>query len=183
MTNRRERIGVAADELAFALRHELVDLAVGQAPHELLVLLQPLRGELAHDQVPVVAVRRRVHRRDLVTERELVAVLIDQFADVGPTRQRHGETREGPGHGVARREGVGVVVDRACLVVPGDHVDVLLRLAAYRALGAEPVEVGIRVVDQLVAAEEVDGVVVGDGLGHVFPLGDGWSVTNVAARW
>ena len=39
-----ERVGVVADELALAARDELVDLAVGEPPHELLVLLQPLRA-------------------------------------------------------------------------------------------------------------------------------------------
>ena len=161
---------------------ELVDLAVGESPHELLVLLQPLGRELAHDQVPVIAVDGRIHRGELVAERQFVAVLVDQLAHVVVAVQRNGKSRERPRHRVARREGVGVGVHGARLVVPGDHVDALLRFAAYRALGSQPVEVRVRVVDELVATEEVDGVVVDDGVGHAVPLDGVLSVTKAATR-
>ena len=39
-----ERLGVGGDELTPPLAEELVELLVGQPPHELLVLLQPLRA-------------------------------------------------------------------------------------------------------------------------------------------
>ena len=90
----RERVGVVADELALAPCDELVDLAVGQPPYEVLVLLQPLRRELAHEQVPVVTVLGRVHRDDLVAEGQLVAVLLNQLADVVATLERNGKARE-----------------------------------------------------------------------------------------
>ena len=82
------------------------------------------------------------------------------------------KARERPGHRVARGEGVGVGVDGARLVVPGDHVDALLRFPLHRALGAQPVEVRVGVGDQLVAAEEVDGGVVDHrAVGHAVPSG------------
>ena len=55
---------------------------------------------------------------------------------------------------------VGVVVDRDRFVVAGHHHHAVVRLAADRALRAQPVEVRVRVGDELVAAEEVDRVVV-----------------------
>jgi hypothetical protein len=57
-----ERLAVPADELASATVDELVDLAVGEAPHELLVLAQALRRDQAHEQRTVRGVDRRVER-------------------------------------------------------------------------------------------------------------------------
>ena len=64
-----------ANGLAYALmnshspsRDELVDLAVGEPPHELLVLLQPLRRDQPHEQAPVLRVLGRVHGGHLVAE-------------------------------------------------------------------------------------------------------------------
>ncbi len=42
-----ERLRVGLDELTVAGADELVDLAVGQPPHERLVLLEPLRASAA----------------------------------------------------------------------------------------------------------------------------------------
>ena len=42
-----ERLGVGADELAVAVGDELVELLVGEAPHERLVVLEPLRRDAA----------------------------------------------------------------------------------------------------------------------------------------
>ena len=52
--------------------------------------------ELAHDQVPVVAVDGRVHGGDLVAERELVAVLVDQLAHVVAPASGTGKPGNGP---------------------------------------------------------------------------------------
>ena len=139
---------------------ELVDLAVGEPPHELLVLAQPLRRDQAHEQRAVRGVDRRVEREQLVAHRQLVAVLLDERVDV-VALERHGEPGERPGGRVARRERVGVVVDRDRFVVPGHHHHAVVALALHRALRAQPVEVRVRVGDELVAAEEVDRVVVG----------------------
>ena len=154
-----ERLAVAADELAVAALDELVDLAIGQPPHELLVLAQPLRRDQAHEQRAVRGVDRRVEREQLVAHRQRVAVLLDERVDV-VALERHREAGERPGGRVARRERRGVVVDRDRFVVAGHHHHVVVRLAADRALRAQPVEVRVRVGDELVAAEEVDRVVV-----------------------
>ena len=45
----RERLGVGADELAATIGDELVELPVGEPPHERLVVLQPPRREQPHD--------------------------------------------------------------------------------------------------------------------------------------
>ena len=155
-----KRLAVPADELAVAAVDELVDLAVGEPPHELLVLAQALRRDQAHQQRAVRGVDRRVEREQLIAHRQLVAVLLDERADV-VALERHGETGERPGRRVARRERVGVVVHRDRFVVPGHHHHAVVALALYRALRTQPVEVRVRVGDELVAAEEVDRVVVG----------------------
>ena len=160
-----ERVGVPRHELGPVAAHELVDLAVGQPPHEVLVLLEPLRGELAHEQVPVVVVLRRIHGDDLVAERQLGAVLRNQPADVLLPLERDREAGERTRDRVAGRERVGVRVDGEGFVVPGHHVHAVRGLPADRALVAQPVEVGIRIGHGLRAAEEVQGVVV-EGVGH-----------------
>ena len=100
-----ERSGEVADELALAALDELVDLAVGVPPHEVFVLAQPLRRDQPHQQPAVRLVPGVVHDGDLVAEGQLVTVLFDEVADV-VALERHGEARERPGDGVARREGV-----------------------------------------------------------------------------
>ena len=82
-------------------RSRIVDLPVGDPPHEVLVLLQSLRGELPHQQVPVITMLGWVHRDDLVAERELGAALLNQSAHVLLTLEGDGETGERPRHRVA----------------------------------------------------------------------------------
>ena len=53
-----EGLGVGADELAAAVGEELVELLVGEAPHELLVVLQALRRDQPHEQRPLAGVLR-----------------------------------------------------------------------------------------------------------------------------
>ena len=155
----RERARELADELALAVGDELVDLTIGEAPHEVLVLAQTLRRDEAHQQPAVRGVDRRVECRQLVAERQRVAVLVDERADV-VAGERDREPREWPGHRVARREGRGVVEHRDRLLVTGDHHDVVVRFALHRALGAEVLEVGVGVGDERLVAEEVDPVEV-----------------------
>ena len=154
-----EGLGELADELARAVPDELVQLAVGQPPHELLVLLQPLRGDQPHEQPAVRRVHGRVERGELVAHRQLVAVLLDERADV-VAFERHREPRERPGHRRARREGGSVVVHGNRFVVPGHHEDVVMRFARDRALRAQRLEVGIRVGDERRVPKEVDRVEV-----------------------
>ena len=70
----RERLRVRADELAAAVGDELVELLIGEAPHERLVVLEPLRRDQPHEQRPLLRVHRRVHRHHVLVHRELVAV-------------------------------------------------------------------------------------------------------------
>ena len=117
------------DEFALATLDELVDLAVGVPPHEVLVLAQPLRGDQPHQQAAVRLMHRVVHDGDLVAERQLVAVVVDEVADV-VALERHREPGERARHGVARRERGGVRVDRDRLLVPRHHDDVVVRSPA-----------------------------------------------------
>ena len=124
-----ERLPVPADELGAAAFDELVDLAVGEAPHERFVLAKPLRRDEAHEQRAVRGVDRRVEGEKLIAERQLVAVLLDQRTDV-VAFERNGEAGKRSGRRVARRERGGVVVDRDRFVVPGHHHHVVVALAA-----------------------------------------------------
>ncbi len=155
-----ERLAVVADELAAAAVDELVDLAIGEPPHELLVVVQPLRRDQPHQQRAVQRVLRRIEGEDLVAERQLVAVLLDQRAHVVVALERYGEAGERPGRGVARRERVGVVVHRDRFFVPRHHRHAVVAFRADGALRTEPLEVAVRVGNELVAAEEVGRVVV-----------------------
>ena len=151
----REGLGVRADHLERALLEEPIDEAVGELPHEVLVLLEALRRDEPHQQVPVCRVVRRVERGELVAERQLVAVLHDDVADV-VALHRDGELDERPADHVARRVGPGrqvvlgerggVAVDRHRLGVAGDHVHAEVRLPPHRPLLPHPVEVGVRIV-------------------------------------
>ena len=78
----RERVRVLVHELALTPGDELVDLAIGEPPHELLVLLEALRRDQPHQQPAVRGVLRRIERGQLIAERQAVAVLLDDVADV-----------------------------------------------------------------------------------------------------
>ncbi len=159
----RERLRVVGDELARTATHELGELLVGEAPHELLVLLQALGRDQTHEEGAMRGVLGRVERGELVGERELVAVRVDLRGDV-VARQWYREAGERSGHRVARREAGGVVVNRDCFVVPGDHDDVVVPFALYRALRAQVLVVRVRIGDELVALEEVGRVEVKHGV-------------------
>ena len=53
-----ERLCVRADELAPAVGGELAELPVGEAPHELLVVLEALRRDEPHQERAFLRVRR-----------------------------------------------------------------------------------------------------------------------------
>ena len=139
----REGLRVGADELARSLADEPVDQAVREAPHEVLVLLEPLRRDEPHQQVAVSRVVRRVERRELVAERQLVPALHDDVADV-VALDRCGELHERTAHRVARRVRAGrrvvrrerrrVAVDHHRLRMAGDHEHAVARLLPHRAL-------------------------------------------------
>ena len=97
----REGLRVRADELAVAVGDELVELLIREAPHERLVLLQPLRRDEPHEQRPLPGVVGRVHRHHVLVHRELVAVAVDDRADV-VALERDRERDEGTDHRIAR---------------------------------------------------------------------------------
>ena len=78
----REGAGVLADELALAFVEEFTELPVAELPHELFVLAQALRRDQSHEQAAMGGVSGRVERWELVAEGQLVAVLVDDVADV-----------------------------------------------------------------------------------------------------
>lgn len=61
---------------------ELVELPVGQLPDVILVFLQSARREQATEQRPRLVVLGWVHDHHVLEDRELVAMRLDQFADV-----------------------------------------------------------------------------------------------------
>ena len=150
-------LGVLADELALAAGLEPVDLAVGQPPQGGLVLLQALRRDQPHQEPPLGGVLGGVEGGELVAEREAVAVGLDDLGDV-IALERHGELGEGPDGRIAVRERGLVVVDLDRLVVARHHVDVVVRLFGHRAPVTQVLEVGVRVLDEILGQEEVDGI-------------------------
>ena len=149
-----ERLGVGPDELAAPVGEELVELLVGEAPHERLVVLQPLRRDQPHQERSLPGVVGRVHRDHVLEHRQVVAVGVDDLAHV-VALQRDREGGEGADHGVARGERVGVAVDLAGLLVAGHghHPEVGQR--QDRALLAQLLEVRVRVLHQRLVVEVV----------------------------
>ena len=77
-----EGLGVFSDELALARAEELLELAVGEVPHELLVLFQPTRCQQPAQDRPRAGVVRRIHRDHVLEHRELAAVGVDLGGEV-----------------------------------------------------------------------------------------------------
>ena len=98
---------------------------------------------------------RGVEGRELVAEGKFVPVGLDDLGDV-VTLERNGELGEGADGRVAVREGRLVVVHLDGLVVAGHHVDVAERLLCDGALRTQVVEVGVGILEEVLAAEEVD---------------------------
>jgi hypothetical protein len=142
-----ERVGEPADELAASAPVELVDLAVGEAPHELLVLAEALGRDQPHQEGAVIGVPGRIERDDLISHRELVTVLLDQPAHI-VALEGNRESGKRSGHRIARRERRRVVVDRDGFVIARDHEHVMVRFTSHGALLAEVIEVGVRIGDK-----------------------------------
>ena len=151
----RERLRVRADELAAAVGEELVELLIGEAPHERLVLLQAFRREQPHQQRPLPGVLGRVHGHHVLVHRQPVPEAIDELTDV-VTFQRLREGRERTHDGVARRERLDVAVDLERLVVSRDRHHSVMRERRHRALRPQVLEVGVRILEQRLVGEEVD---------------------------
>ena len=150
-----EGLRVGADELAVAVRDELVDLLIGRPPHELLVLLEALGREQAHHQGALLGVHGWVHGHHVLVHGQLVPMAVDDRSDV-VALEWDGKRRERADHRVAGREGLGVEVDLQCLLVARDrhHAEVVGR--EHGALRPQVVEVGVGVLHQGLVTEEVD---------------------------
>ena len=151
----RERLRVRADELAATVCDELVELFVGQAPHEGFVVLEPPRRDQPHEQRAFLRVHRRVHRHHVLVHRELVAVPVDDVAHV-VALEWDGKRDERTDHRVARRERVDVAVDLCRFLVARHRHHAEMRQVHDRAARAQLFEVGIRVLDERFVTEVVD---------------------------
>ncbi len=139
-----ERPAVGGQELALAVGDELVDVTVGEPPHEVLVLLEPLWGQQPTQQGTRVGVVRRVHRHHVLVHRDLGTVLDEQRRDVvalGGERDRGERTRDRD----AGRVVLGVLVDGVGGLPAGDGQHPVVDRAAGVALRPQMVEVRVRV--------------------------------------
>ena len=133
---------------------------INQLPHEVFVLLEPLRRQQLGQQGPRACVGRRIHDDQVFVDREQVAVRLDQLGDVvtlGLERQR----RERAADRIDRREGVGVFEGRHHLGVAGHGDHAVMRLLKHRSLTAQIVEVLIGVLCDGLIGEIVDGREIG----------------------
>jgi hypothetical protein len=78
----RERLCVGAEELALARGDEVVETLVGEAPHEVLVLLESARGQQPVEQRAGVGVVGRIHGDHVLEHRHLRPVGADLLGDV-----------------------------------------------------------------------------------------------------
>ena len=133
------------------------DLLVGQLPHEVLIFPEALRRDQRHQQRPVGGVVRRIHGGELIAEWGLVAIGLDQLGNVFflVSRQRDRTARKRAGGRHARGIACGIVVDREGFLIAGYHDDALVRLTHDRRLFSQVVEIGVRIVDESIAAEEI----------------------------
>jgi hypothetical protein len=157
-----ERLGVRPNEFTVAGAGDLIDQEVGLAAHEYLVLLEPLGRQKPHDQGALARVRGRIHGHHVLVHRQLVSVAIDDRTHV-VTLERHRERGKRPDHRVARGEGLAVEIHIGRLLVPRHGDDAVVRRGQHRALRAQVVVVGVRILEQRLVGEEIDGVVVGHG--------------------
>ena len=100
---------------------------------------------------------RRIHGRDLIAEWRLVAVGFDQLGNVlvFVPLHRNGAACKRSSSGHAGGKAIGIVVDLEGFVVTRHHDDALMRLTQYRRLRSQVIKVGVRIVHEPVAAEEI----------------------------
>ena len=152
-----ERLGVGVHELALATGNEAVDLLIGQLPHEVLIFLEALWGDQSHQQRPVGGVLRRIQGRELIAEWRFVAVGFNQLGNVlvFVSLQGNGAARKRSSGRHAGGKAIGIVVDLEGFVVARYHDDALMRLTQYRRLLSQVIKIGVRIVHEPVAAEEI----------------------------
>ena len=154
-----EWLGIFGDEFALAGAEELIELAIGEAPHELLVVLQSARCQQPTQHRSGLGVVRWIHRDHVLVHRELTAVLVDQWADV-VALGREGQRREWAAERDDVGERAGVLIDLGGFVVAGDSDDPVMRQPQHRVLSPQVVEVGVWIGHQRPIGEEVDRFVV-----------------------
>ncbi|MDR7289363.1 hypothetical protein J2S38_002426 [Mycolicibacterium senegalense] len=100
----------------------------------------------------------RIERRQLIAERQFVAVLLDEGGDLfgAASLQRNREARKRSGDRQAGREGLLVVVDLHGFFPAGHHGHVVVVFAGNRALVPQRLEEWVRIVDQSFIAEKID---------------------------
>jgi len=105
----------------------------------------------------VIGVLRRIHGRKLVAEWRFVAVGLDELGNVlvFVSLQGMGQPRNRSCSRHAGGKAIGVVVDLKGFVVARHHDDALMRLTQYRRLLSQVIKVGVRIVNEPVAAKEI----------------------------
>jgi hypothetical protein len=150
----REGVRVGPAELDLAAVDELVDQLLGEARHELLVVLEAVRREELVEQRPVPGVLGRIEGDEHVAERDFVAAIFDDILD-GLSRARVRQLRERAERRDHRRIGIVIGVHREDLLDAGDQEDAVMGLAHHRTELAKSRVVGIRIPDDLGIGEEV----------------------------
>ena len=146
-------------------REDLVEEPVAGVLEELLVLLEPLGRDEAHQDRPVIGVHGRVERDDLVVVREVAAVLLEDLRDV-VADELDGQVHDRPTGAVDRGVDLGLVVDLQRLLVAGHDHDAVLRLAEHGVVRDHVVEPGLGFRGDVGVGEEVDVGRVGFDGGH-----------------
>ena len=105
----------------------------------------------------MVGVGGWVKRGQLVAERQLVTVLLDQLGDVVTPQTLEGYRKAGKrtGHRDARRPRLGVVQDGAGFVPARHHGHAVVVLPGDRALLPQGLVIGVRVLDEPLVTEEI----------------------------
>jgi hypothetical protein len=116
----------------------------------------------------VVAVNGRIHRRELIAERRLIAIFLDQLGNVVilAAFERNRIAGHRPGRRHAGGKVLRIVVDRERFLVSGDHDDALMWLTHHWTLISQVVKVGVGVINEPVAPKEIVLVEFLVHLGH-----------------
>ncbi len=153
---RRKGFGVLSEKLAATVADEFVELLVREGPQILLVLLQAFGSEEPAEQGAGLRVVGRIHRDDVLEDRELVTVRFDLCGDVVTFGGDERQGRERAADRVDRRERVGVLEGLHDLLVAGDDHHAVVRFAEDRVPVPQVIEVPERILRDLSVGEVVD---------------------------